>query len=466
MYNALPAVNSYRPMPSLSTTTDALDARPRGAIEATDAANNVYQYAGDAAKLYELSSGSWGDVSKIGGYATGSAERWEFVRWRETVIATNFSDNPQVITFGGANFADLTTALRFKHIAVVGAFVVAGHTFDGTDGTVRDRVRWSAINDSTDWTVSPVTLSDFRDLKGEGIQQIIGGEYGVILTEDSTYRMTFVGTPTVFQIDEVVPGVGLIAPGAAATLNGVTYYPSEHGFVALSGGTNPSYPGAGKVDQWFRDDIDEDHLDRISVSSDPRSGGIFWSYPGSGNTAGRPNRIIVYDTKLNRWSLINQDLELIWRSGGVATTLEGLDAITTNLDALGVSLDSSQWKGSAPLLSGFDSSFMSGNFSGASMDATLLTKEVEMHSGSRTQLNGFVPLVDGGTVTARIRTRNRQADGASFGSVLTQNSTGRFSTRSSNAKYHAFELSLTGDWTDAIGVQVDPQDARKAQGRG
>lgn len=465
--NALPGLNSYQPLPQLVVTTNALTDRPRGAIEATDASANIYQYAGDETNLYSLSGSTWTDISKLATtYATAAGERWEFARWKEKIIATNFTDTPQAITFGGANFADLTTALRFRHVGIVKDFVVAGNTFDATDGTVRDRVRWCASGIETDWTVDPATLADFRDLNvGGGIQRIIGGEYGVILSEKSTFRMTFVGTPTVFQIDEVVPGVGCLAPGGAAVLSGFLFYPSEHGFIALQGGSSPTFIGEGKVDRFFRNDLDENYLDRVSSVADPKSGRVFWSYPGAGNTAGTPNKLIVFDRVLNRWGYAEVETELIWRSGGVATTLEALDSITTNLDDLGISLDSSQWKGSAPQLAAFDTTFKNGNFSGSPMTAVVETREMEINAGRQTQLNAFVPLVDGGSVTARVGKRNRQSDNVTYSPVLNQSSTGRFTHRA-NARFHRFELTASGEWTDIIGTQVNREDAPAGGRRG
>ncbi len=466
--NAVPAVNSYRSHPSLVPTTSALTDRPRGAIEGIDKQKNVYQYCGDEDNLYVLSGSTWTDISKLATtYTTTEEERWEFVRWKEKIIATNYDDDPQQITFGGANFSDLTTALRFRHVAVVGDFVVAGNTYDGTDGAVRDRVRWSAINDETDWTVSPTTLSDFRDLKaGGGIQQIIGGQYGVILSENSVYRMAFVGTPKVFQIDEVLPGVGLVAPGGAAILAGTVYFPSEHGFVALRGGTQEQFIGSGRVDEYFSDDLDRDYLHRVSSIADPNSNRVYWAYPGAGNTGGRPNKIIMYDVGLNKWGHLETEIELLWRAGGVGQTLEQLDSISTNIDTLGISLDDPQFKGSAPLLAGFDENFESGSFSGAGLTAVFTTREQRLHTGFKCALNGFKPLVDGGTTTARVGTRNKLADDVVWGPPLTQRSSGQFRPRGANKSFHRFELTVTGDFKDAIGVQIDPKDAPRSEGRG
>ena len=579
--NALPAVNSYKPLGQHASASSALDAYPRGAIEASNASETFFQYAGDATKLYKQSGATWADVSKLGGYASGTEERWEFTRWAETIIATNFSDDPQVITMGGSNFADLTTDLKFRHVGVVGAFVVAGYTSDGVDGVVRDRVRWCAVNDPTDWTASSVTLSDFRDLAvGGGIQAVVGGDYGVIVSEKSTFRMQFVGSPTIFQIDETIPGVGSLAPGGVVRMGERVYFPSEHGFVEVAGGAQHRFIGAGRIDAFFRDDFDLDYSYRMSSVADPTSNKIFWLYAGSGSVAGRPNKMLVYDVVLDKWGYFELDLEMIWRSGGAAATLEDLDnydlgtelvtngdfsastgwteggnwsigagvathtpgtpstlsqtvsivqdisfrvafdvsgrtagsvtpalggttgtAVTSNashaesitpgagvtvdfnattdfdgeidnvsvrqndIDTFSITLDSPEFKGGSPLLSAFDTNFRNGSFTGAPIEATIVTPEFELNPGYVTQLKRFMPLIDGGAHTARVGQRDIQTQSVEWTSALSPNSNGEISPRA-RSRYHRIEMRLTGEWGDAIGVQVDKMYAPRAGRRG
>jgi hypothetical protein len=475
----------------------------------------------------------------------------------------------------------MTTDLRFRHVAVVRDYVVAGNTFDSVDGTVRDRVRWSAINDETDWTVSPVTGADYRDLKkGGGIQRIVGGDFGIICCERNTWAMSFVGSPTFFVIDEVIPNVGTLAPGAVTVLADTVFLWSEHGMYALQGGRNPVQIGEGKVDQFLRNDLDDDYAYRISSVADPASGRVAWAYPGAGNIGGRPNRIVVFDTKVNKWGIIYEEVELLWRSGGTATTLEGLDtiglgpdivtngtfdadsdwtkgagwtigsgvashaagtagglvqvvsldaltaydvtftvsnrtagslqptlggdsgtAVTTNathnetittgsgtnlsftassdfdgdldnvivqrsgnLDELPVSLDSSQWKGGSPLLSAFDSTFKNGQFTGPSMTAVLTTRETEVTPGRRTHLSTFWPLIDGGTVSARVGYRDTLQDTISYTTSISPRTSGRIPCRV-NSKFMRFEFTVSGDWNDAIGVRVEQHGARPGERR-
>src|SRR5262245_38670650 len=104
--NAIPGPSGYLPFLSHVVATNSLGLRPRGAIQARDQSDTVFQYAGDATKLYQNVDAVWTDKSKGGGYSTASGERWEFIAWKNKILATNYTDNPQSVTFGGANFAD------------------------------------------------------------------------------------------------------------------------------------------------------------------------------------------------------------------------------------------------------------------------------------------------------------------------------------------------------------------------
>lgn len=461
--NALPGPTGYKPFPAPVVQTGATTARPRGALSLKDKDGNVFQFAGDETKLYQLSGATWNDVSVGGGYATGSEESWELIGWKNKVLATNFSNDPQQITMGAANFSALTTAFKCRHLAAIGNFVVAANTSDATDGSVPNRVRWSAFDDETDWTVSATTLSDFRDLqRGGGVAAVVGGEFGVVVLDRSTWRMTFVGAPTVFQFDEVIPDLGALVPRSVVRLADTVYFLSELGFIALQGGSRPTLIGSGKIDKFIFQDIDEAFLFRWSAVADVRSGRVFWIYPGAGNTAGRPNKMLVYDRGLDKWTPAEIEAELLWRgaaSGFDLDTTDTSDPTDSELDSISPSLDSPIYKGGQPQLAMFDQDFKSNFFAGLPLTAEFETRESEFNRGRKTRFNAFRSLVDGGTVTAQIGARDRQSDPVSFGPVLSERSSGRFTPRS-HARYHRARLTVSGDWKDAIGIQVEREDAR------
>ena len=460
--NCFPGPTGYKPAKSLQVTTNALAARARGAISAKDKAGTAYQFAGAASKLYQLVDQTWTDVSKSGGYAAGTEEIWDFVRWKNKIIATDYTDAIQQIEMAAALFSDLTTDFKARRLAVVRDFVVAGNTNDATDGAVPNRVRWSAFNDDTDWTVSAATQSDYQDLhSGGGVQRILGGEYGVVLSDRSVRRMTYVGSPAVFQFDEVLPDFGLLSPSAATRLADIIYFASPHGFVALEGGTRSALIGAGKVDKFFLNDLDYSNLHRISSAVDAASGRVLWAYPGQGSADGLPNRILVYDRGLQKWSLLEIEVDLLWHSLGASTTLEGLDAISASLDALASSLDSPRWAGGAPVLGGFNSAFKSGYFDGSALAAEIGTGEMELAPGRRAILRAARLAVDGGTATISAGTRNKQEDATVFSPAISARDSGVCPMRST-ARYHRFRVGISGEWNDAVGLWIEPEDVSAA----
>jgi len=471
--NAVPALTSFQPFPSLNILTTALTAVPRGGIEAFDKDEASHMYVGDETKLYELDEPNltWTDVTRSSGgnYATASGEKWDFVQWKNKIIATNFSDNPQSITMGGANFADLTTAFKARTVAVVDDFVVFGNTYDASDGNVPNRLRWSAQDDETDYTNSATTLSDQRDLPSGGpIRKIVGGEVGIVVCERAIYRMDFVGAPAIFRTDEIQPNIGTISGGSVTSLGDEVYLISDQGFMEISGGGTGKRPiGAGRVDQWFFDEYDPDYPEKVFSMPDPTNNRILWCFPGSGSTSGRPNKIIIYDRTFDKWALVEEEVEMILKSKGVAITLDELDSLGfSDLDLMSVSLDSNQFKVLASQIAAFNSDKKLGFFRGVNKSATLVTGEVELNEGHKTALKAFSPLVDGGTVTARVGHRSRQSDEVTWTDSLTQSTSGRF-TKRVNDKFHRIELTVTGNgWTDAMGVDIPREDAPKGARRG
>lgn len=464
--NALPGTNSYKPMPSHTALYAALTERPRGAIDVRDRNGSVFQYVGTESALHQASSNAWVDVSKSGGYATGSTERWDMILWKNKVIATNYDDNIQEVTLGAANFADLTTDFRARNLAVVRDWIVAANTFDGIDGAVPDRVRTCQFNNETDWTVSPQLGSIARDLKSGPIIRVFGGEYGVLFTQTDTFRMDFIGAPTWFQINRTLPDVGLIAPRAAARIGDVIYAWSNQGFVAIRAATGFEPIGAGRVDTTAFNDLADEYRDRITAIADPRAGRIFWAYPGSGTDMGRPNRMLCYDKNFNKWSHLELETELLWSAGGVGFTLEQLDAVAASIEDLPASLDSSQWLGDGqPLFGSFDAQNRHGLYDGAPLPATVETTEVEFNDSSRTQLNAYRPLVDGGSFQGQVLSRDQLTEDEVSNALASPTSTGRITQRV-NARYHRFRIEVSGDWRDFLGVQIDNADTRPVGHRG
>lgn len=451
--NVIPADTSYKQLNALSAQTDALTARCQGATHGRDYDGNSKNYAGDATKLYELTDGSWADVSN-GTYNIASDESWQFTQWNEDIIATNITDNPQKFTIGTSpTFADLTTTLKARYVDVVGNFVVFANTNDA-DGIIPHRVRWSAYNDHTDYAVSSATQSDFQNLKATNgaITQIIGGAYGTIFQERAISRMTYVGTPLVFRFDAIEENRGTQFPNSVVKVGNNIYYLAENGFFVFDGAR--SHPIGEGVDKTFYSDLDNTFPERVYGAVDPLNKLIFWSYPGSGN-GGIADTLIIYNYNPNairKWSYAEITSQVLYRSLAEGYTMDNMDSYNSNLDAITISLDSQFWTGGSVSLSAFDSANKMATFTGSALTATLETTEIELIKGRKARLQRIRPMIDGGTVTVQMGTRNVLTDSITWGSSISPETSGDVSVHS-NARYQRARVSVTGGFTHAQGIE-------------
>jgi hypothetical protein len=460
--NVMPSGNSYKSFPSLTVYSDALSAMCKGAVAGRDATSgNSVNFAGDASKLYKMTAAAWSDVSKSGGYNAAVDERWFFTQFGNRVIACNISDPIQTYTIGSSSaFADLSaSAPNARYISGLRNFLVGVNTQDSTDGYVPVRVRWCAFGDPTTWTVSATTQADFQDLDASfgWCKQIVGGEYGVVFQERAITRMTYVGSPIVFQFDRVEENQGTQAPGSVIKFGNYIAFLGLDGFRIFDG--SQSIPiGANKIDKTFFADVDTNYLHRICAAVDYTNQLLIWAYPGAGNTSGRCNKLVLYHYAPNatkHWSMVDAlDIEFLYNSLAEGYTLEQLDSFSASLDNLPFSLDSRVWTGNNLLLSAFDANHKLNNFTGDALTGTIETQEAQITPMRRTNLLNVRPLIDGGdTVTVQIGTRNILSETVSYSSAASVNSIGECPVRS-NAQYHRARVNISGGFTHAQGIEV------------
>lgn len=470
---------SYGPLSGLAVFSEALSSRCQGAISGVDSGGNVTAYAGDANDLYALTPAStaWGNVSSsAGAYTTASDGLWQMTNFQGRLIATNFADPIQATLLGsGTNFADLSAdAPKARYIAGVKGWLFAGNTTDPTYAEQPYRVWWSALNDATNWP-TPGTAnaaqfqSDFNDFSGDAgwLQGIVGNlgtaDCGVFF-EHAVWRGVYVGPPVIFDFFPAQGVRGTPAPNSLVQLGSVVYFLAEDGFYAFDG-TNSIPIGANRVDKTFYSDLDQSYMDRICGTVDPINKLIFWAYPGAGNQGGNPNRLLIYNWQINRWSIAEITLEFLFRSLSFGYTLDQLDSFGA-LDDIAPALDSRIWTGGKVLLSAFDTDHKLNYFTGDNLAATVATTENEIFPGQRAQITNVRPIVDGGTPSVAFGTRNRLIDASTLGTATAINSLGTCPQRA-NGRYVYGQITLPegSDFDHIQGISFADGDAFPAGGR-
>ena len=350
--------------------------------------------------------------------------------------------------------------IRAKAIAVVKDFVMLGNIYDG-DGTTPNRIHWSGINDPTSWlTVGSASAaavqSDRQDLPVGGeimaITGAIGGMDGAVFCKKAIYRLSYVGPPTIFNITEVERDRGPVARNSLVNVGSFGFYVGEEGFWSFSGSGSQQI-GNQKVDRFFLNDLDQNYIDRVYGAADPVSKMVYWAYAGQNNSDGQPNKVIIYNWGIDRWSTAEVTQEYMFRNLSVAVTLENLDSFG-NLDALGVSLDDPSWIGGLTSLNSFNSDYKLCRFTGTNLAATLETQEIG--GANRVFVNAIRPYVDGGTMTVKLKHRVAPTDTVTETSENSIDADGQahftVSTRFVRAQVN---VAAGGEWTHAQGVDAE-----------
>jgi hypothetical protein len=454
---------SYGPLSTLSAVTSALSERCQGAFSARKSSNGIiYTFSGDVANLYYTTGTTWTEISDAT-YAIGSDEWWNFAQYGDRVIAVNIgvaTKQYRLDTLPATVSALSASAPQARYVTTVREFVVVGNTYDGTDGSKPGRVWWSGFDNPTSWpTPGSVTAvaeqSDFNDMPSGGwVQGIIGAVGGVdalVFMESAIYRMSYEGPPTIFRFDEIERARGCSAPGSIVNTGKLAAYLAEDGFYVCDG--IQSQPiGAGKVDKWFFSTADQTYLNRITGTADPINKLIIWSFC-SGLTGNTPDKVILWNWDLNRWSYGDLACEMLLRAKTTGYTLEGLDAVSSSIDALPLSLDSRIWTGGRIALAGFDTSHRLAYMTGANQAATIITGEFD-GQGKRLFVQGIRPVVDGGTVTASVGYRDTPSGSVTYTTAQAAGVNGISPTRVSARFARArVQIAAGGTWTHAVGVE-------------
>ena len=450
--NVYPVANGYGALPlEVNLSNDASENLNN--IFAAKNNTTTLLFASGATKLFRYNPANTNlvDVSKSGGYSTPSGERTFFTQFGNTVITANGADKLQAWNIGSSTaFADVSAAAPTAHyVTVVRDFVVAANEL-----SYPNRVYWSDINDETDWTPGATSQSDYQDLADGGdVMGISGGEFGLILTERSVVRMSYIGSPFFFQFDTIARGLGCITPNAISQYASTTFFLSDDGFYSCDGQAVKAI-GSEKVDRFFFADVNLSKLNEMSCAVDPVKKLVIWNY--TDNFAQKKQ--LIYNILLGKWSYAETTASYINNVYTPTLALENLDIYGT-LDSLGVSLDSRQWAGGALLLAGVTSA-RAISFTGQRKTGSLITGDFGLPN-TRSVATLAKPIIDNGSGTVSIASRVNLDGSLTFSTATSADSENRVGIRSAG-RYHRIKTVPTGLWTNALAVDVDiaPQGNR------
>ena len=438
-YGALPTVVDY----SLAASENL-----NNVVAGKTTAGATLVFAGGSTKLFKLDAAdlSLDNVSKSGNYTTPTDQRWRFTQFGNVIIAANGQAKIQGYNLNSASlFADLSAdAPDARYVTVVRDFVVSGH-----QTSYYNRVQWSALGDESSWATSATTQADFQDIPdGGSIVGVTGGEYGLILMDRSIHRMSYVGSPLVFQFDNISRNLGCYEANSIIQYGGTTFFLGDDGFYACDG--QQIIPiGNEKINRFFFDNVDEGTLYLMSAAVDPTKKLIIWAY--ASNSSATADSLLIYNFQTQRWTSGTTTVDRIASTSTPAVTLEGMD-VYGNLDTILTTFDSRLWLGGKLQLAGVDGAKIV-TFSGANATAYIETGDIEV-PGATSSITLVKPTVEGGSGSVALLSRRLLTESTVFGSQTAADAENRVSVRGVG-RYHRLQLTPTGSWTSAVGMDID-----------
>lgn len=403
----------------------------------------TFTYANTGSNI--VSGADTGTVSFT--YTTAADQRFRFTQFGNVIIAANGGNRIQGLNLNtSSTFQDLAVDTpKSRYITVVRDFVVSGYA--GSD--FPNRVQWSALGDESSWTPSATTQADFQDIPdGGSVVGLTGGEFGLVFMDRSIHRMSYVGSPLIFQFDNISRNLGCYEANSIIQYAGTSFFLSDDGFYACDG--QKVIPiGNEKVNRFFYSDVDEGLLPLMSCAVDPFRKLVVWAY--ASNSSATVDKLIIYNYETNRWSSGTTVVDRVATSSTPSFTLEGLD-IFGNLEQITSSFDSRLWLGGKMLFAGVNEAKIV-TFSGDPMTATIETGDIEV-PGSTSAITLAKPIVDGGSGNVALFSRRLLNQQVIFGSQVVADAENRVSIRGVG-RYHRLQLTPTGSWNTVVGTDID-----------
>lgn len=441
--NCYPVANGYAAIKSEADYSDAAGANLLITFAGKFGGASTL-FAASATQIYKFDSSDASlDALTTTGYT--AVEGWDVTQFGPKMILANGQDNLQSWTLNSSTyFGDLSAdAPIAKFVTVVRDFVVAAN-----DGTDTSKVYWSDLNDETDWTPAAASQADSQILPDGGdITGLAGGEYGLVFLERAIYRMSYAGSPFFFQFDAISRSLGCISNGSIAQYGNLTYFLADDGFYVCDGQTTKNI-GTEKVNRWFFDNAIPNEISTgMSATVDPVNKLVIWKF---NNTFGGKN-LLMFSIDLNKWSYAETTATSIAYVLTPSATLEQVDNYNTSIDALDIPLDSRVFAGGQLLFAGVSGQKIIA-FSGQPKTAIITTGDIDV---GRSTVMLAKPIVDKGSASIAISSRDNLAEQVEFGSDVAADAENRVSLRS-NGEYHRLRLTPSGaNWETAVGLEFD-----------
>ncbi len=457
--NCYPSSGGYSPFLGVSGAIASVTGEVRGAFRAERYDGTSLSIVGTDSDLFVIEGAT---VTASGlGLTLAAGVRWTFEQFNAQIWAFAYNQAPHYIADigSGSTFAPHPgVAPKASSVERVGDFLVTGNMVDIDASEQPFRVRWSQFNNPAgDYGTDLKTQSGFVDFPQAfgPVMGIFGGRNDVVLQKYAVSRITYVGGSVAFRRDTIEEQRGCVALGSAVTVGTVTYFLASDGFCRTDGAT-VEVISTGRVFDWFLENSDLDGRETIQGTVDWANRCVVWSFiPANSQIR---NRQIIYSFDQERWSTASLEIDYLFPAPSGGVTLEELAATSTDLDAMDISLDSGQFKGSDRALSGFVGSDLV-SLTGDALEAQWETGDFQPETGYRVCAKAIYPLVENQETNTQFEVGSRAVykGGPVDWSAQVSVQSGGYAPIIKDGRYLRSRMTIPAAsvWDKAVGMQVE-----------
>lgn len=225
-----------------------------------------------------------------------------------TNTASNLDDfTEHSLIYGSADGSTpFEVATDTNAVASGGVFVSSPYAvLYGSDG----KVTWSNANEPLNYTTGDAgtaRATGSKIVKGLPIQSGSGAA-GLLWSIDSLIRMEYIGGAAIFRFSRL-GSCSILAQNSVIEYDGIFYWIGIDRFYVSTGSAPTELPNEMNLN-WFFDNLNYEHRNKIWTMKIPRFGEIWWFYPRGDNT--ECSHAIILNVREKTW----YDIELPRSSG-------------------------------------------------------------------------------------------------------------------------------------------------------
>jgi hypothetical protein len=449
----LPIEVGYAPFPGLTVvgTATALSDAPRGMLSYQKSDGTWTTVAGTPDTIEEKASDdTWSAIGT--GFTLSDGDDWCLLRFGTKLLATNTGDGLQAY--------DVETPAGFSAVSAAGKprwVFECGNMLFGLDCLNRDDDRDNRLIRSSKFSRHDVWTgagTDYQPVESGGAL-LWGGKVSdtaALVLQQRAVRLIQVGNVgggALWGLTSLADEFGAVGARSCVAFDGQVFWPSTDGFRRFTLGGGIERIGAGKIDRWFLDNVDQSNMALIQGAVDPFRKCVLWRYKSASNGSSTIfEDIIGYNWAFQKWFTLTLQTTFLAYAATSGVTWATATGTWADQD---VQWASRTLQGGQPLFGAMNGSHKFGYFAGDHLAATLETS-IANDNGSLL-INWATPIDDASTGTLSLGVKDQLSDDTTWKTGVAKTSSGDVPVRG-RGKNFGFRRVITAasDWTAAKGV--------------